>query len=396
MANFFDLINPFKSLNQLGEYGLEDEAPVRLINKANETRAKVEPQPVLISDDDTLNLALENSISTPERVDENQLGLPFGEQPNLEQKSAHITPSAASQLIPPAATDIMPAFAKYNDPVWVQKHTIQDGLVLTDEQVTDSTKEGLIPKSHLPERSFASNLALMLPNALIRSGLFGPVIARKGRRVLDAELLWSTELFKIKVTGIQLGYSDAFALAAILKLYMKADYFGGHQTMAVSDILREQGKNPRSGGERKRLKQILFRLSGLWLDISTTSKSSFSYWGKVLHLKDGIFDDNIVGIKFDPKIVNLLGSVTHFDKEMYLSFKESTLPLALYFKSVRDKDGTQTWLQTSTIKQMIRSEVKNEARLHCNLRVEFNRLVQKGVIANWTRNKKEDCYYVTY
>jgi hypothetical protein len=290
---------------------------------------------------------------------------------------------------------ISPLYLKYTDPKWIAKYSVN-----TEETLPQNA--GLIPQNQLPKH--CPNHALPYPNAFIRSALFGPVKrGRLKRKAWNNTVLWSTANFKMTATGVELCLNDFLVWSAILKLYMDSD-FGGYQLMREQDVLRELDRNHRGGKGRSDLTSSILRLSTVALRI-TDPKSHKPpgdyYHGKLIDLQEGKFKEGTFSIKFDFKIVKLLASVTFFDKQLTHTIMGEEHPdwtfcLALYFKSTKDKKGSVTYLKTETIKQMLRSEEKQERQFHWKLGKCFTSLTQKGVFSSWIRNKEDDQYEVTY
>ena len=287
---------------------------------------------------------------------------------------------------------MLPAFSKYKDPKWIAEHS-------TNNKEEPPQKNGLIPQNQLP--THCPNEALMYPNAFIRSALFGPI--KRGlvkRKAWNDELLWSTATFKVRATGVELCLNDFFAWAAILKLYMDSD-FGGYQLLREKDVLSELMRNHRGGFGRGLLKTSILRLSSVSLRITTPMQKAFYYHGKLLDLEEGKFENGTFSVKFNLDTVRLLASVTFVDKQSLHALGEELYPdwkqcLALYFKSVKGKKGSVTYLKTETIKLMLRSKEKQERQFHWKLKNCFSSLNQKGLFSSWVRSKEYDQYEITY
>lgn len=368
MANFFDRINPFKIMSQLGGYGgdFEDNTP-ELKSKSQTVPPDVKTTIAKKSKKKTNLVRSKKKISIQPEV----LSTPTEVQPMPQVKTASVD---------------LKQEGDYFTEVLAKKRgvTVEQFLALQHQPINDQKKIDTVVVELFPSWPDDQRCA---PNEILRSSLFA--VVKKGERVpIQSQLIAAWGDDEIYFTGVQLDQYDLDVWLQCLHFYRKT-LVGTKVYFTFRGFLKELGKSP-SGQNLRALKESLDRLQAGGIKLRNGSAKK-SYTGSLI---DKYYEDEELDmwcLVINPDLLPLFNSETTWINWKIRKELSGNLTkwLAGWASTHEAQASAPQKIKLENIQKFSGCRYATKHHLKSDVVKSLKELQEKAVIKSWEFDKKD-------
>lgn len=248
----------------------------------------------------------------------------------------------------------------------LDEHQLKRDVAAPDEPIKPSRN----PKTRQKQEQLPlwPNATKGVPNAVLRSALFG--VVRKGRRnhCLDLEIPSAGSNLKITYTGMRLDQADLDVWEQCLTL-AKDSGLGSRIEFSAYGFLKSIGRGTGQS-QHMWLKSSLKRLNGALVEISEGDRS---YFGTLI--QEGFRDDKVgrYVIEVNPRISRLYGQ-HHWTRVQWDERHALKRPLAQWLHGFYSTHKKPFPIKVETIHNLCGSETKDLSRFRQTLRLALKEM----------------------